>query len=394
MRAFLLISVLILGACTSSNRYHTLRTDTQTIQEIPDQILTPPLIIDDGFTLKDIPSENIFALSAEHQAHFLDYFNHPIHSTERPHRRIKKYLEKYLNKFDYRGETFNARQALDSQSGNCLSLAILSTAFTKLTDLDYKFNLVHVAPIYEELGDIQVLSSHVNFTIYDKKKVEPGFFYALGKVTIDYFRTSSAVTSSEVSEKELSIMYWHNLTADALLAGNIDLAFTYTKKAYNLDPLYPETLNFLAVLYNRRGYHERAYAIYDFMLKNQLYTFTAIDNFASLLRTRGEHRRADGIAELVIHITNDNPYTWLHRGIDNAKQGKLKLAESQFKKSLTLAPYLHEPHFQLAKLYAQQLKMGAAKKYLEQAFALAYIPEHQQRYKAKLYSLKRARYAD
>jgi tetratricopeptide (TPR) repeat protein len=247
---------------------------------------------------------------------------------------------------------------------------------------------VHVAPIFEEHGDIQLVSTHVNMTIFDEPNTQAGIVLVPARITIDYFRTNNSVVSSEVSENQLQILYWHNLTAEALLAGDIDLAFAYTRRAYELDPLYPETLNFLAVLYNRKGFVEHAYELYDFMLSNKLYSFTAIDNFSQMLKKRGDTARAESISQLVVHIKNDNPFTWIRRGIKSAENGEFRRAEKSFQRSIELAPYLHEPHFQLAKLYAKQQKMGVAKKSLEKAFSLAHTPEHQQRYEAKLYSLK------
>lgn len=382
---------MILGACSTSNNYHDFAKNSSK-ENANETLLAPPLIAE-GFELQEIDTSDIFALSPEHQKHFLDYYNAASNRSKRPHERVYKYLERNLSNFDYRGDTYNAQLAIDKRSGNCLSLAILSTAFTKLAKLNYKYNLVHAAPIFEEYGNLQILSSHVNLTIYDEPRDQAGIVLMPAKVVIDYFRTSSSVVSSKVSETELQIMYWHNLTGDALLDGDLDKAFTYTKQAYDLDPLYPETLNFLAILYNRRGFSERAYQLYDFMLTNKLYTFTAIDNFASLLRSRGETARADSIAELVVHINNDNPYTWMHRGIKSAEQNDYRLAENYFKKSIKLGPYLHQPQFQLAKLYAQQNKIRLAKDALEKAFELAYKPDDQQRYEAKLFSLKQGQFS-
>lgn len=225
----LIIVLIFLNACSTSSDMHKLVAGLEQSSKNKEPLPYP--LNTNGFELHNIQAADIFALSKEQQTHFLDYFHAQKRAQQRPHQRVRDYLETSLNQFSYRGETFNAQQAMDNKSGNCLSLAILSTAFTKLTDLKYKFKRVHVPPVYEEFNDIQVLSSHVNFSIYDQVSTSGSYLFSQSKITIDYFRTSSAVVSSDVSETELMIMYWHNLTADALLAEDLDLALSYAKKA-------------------------------------------------------------------------------------------------------------------------------------------------------------------
>ncbi|MFT5706416.1 MAG: tetratricopeptide (TPR) repeat protein [Oceanospirillaceae bacterium] len=244
------------------------------------------------------------------------------------------------------------------------------------------------APTYQEYDNVQLVSTHVNLTIIDTPQIS-GDYWLSNAITIDYFRTKDSFISKVVSPDELMVMYWNNLASEAIIGGHLDLAFSYALQANTIVPLYPETLNLLAILYNRKGHSEYAYDVYvyDFMDKNNLVSFSAIDNFAAMLVNAGDTKRAALLRSKIQHIIDDNPYTWLSRGIAQFEKGEYKLAESYLLKSRSYGPYLHEPLYNLAKLYVKQNRFKAARNALEKAKELAYVGDDERRYQAKIYSL-------
>lgn len=391
--AGLCLSSLLTGCSTSSN-YHKLTSKLADTSPANQSTLATnvPEIYSQLFIPVDTSQHQIFELSDEQKANFFDYFYNLDIAHISPHQRVADYLFNLNNDFTYHGKTYNATNALAKKQGNCMSLAVLSTAIAKLVGVDYQYREVHSTPVYTEYssaanGHFQTLSTHVNLTLVNKGFSPDSNSSTFSYITIDYFKEAGDVKSSRVSQNDVEIMYWHNLAADALIDNRLDLAFTYTLKAHKLDSLHPDTLNLLAILYGRKGREDLAYKLYDSMDKNKLASFAAIDNFASLLRKRGNVKRANQLSQNIATVTEDNPYTWIKRGKAHLEKGRLTLAEAHFLKAAKKASYLHEPYFLLAKIYAQQSKLLAARQALEKAQSLAYLPEDEKRYLAKLAGL-------
>ncbi|MFQ3250122.1 MAG: tetratricopeptide (TPR) repeat protein [Glaciecola sp.] len=384
MRISIILAVLFLtSACVSNDFHHAIEREIQgEITKIP----TPPLIEKDIFKPIDLPKSDIFSLEPEQRERFLAYYNNIENSDVRPHKRVANFIEEFSHGFSYLGDTVNAVTAFSDKNGNCLSLAILSTAFAKEAGLGYQYNKVHSAPIYQEYGNVQLVSTHVNLTIFAQTETV-GDYVLGGAITIDYFRTKDSYISDEVTSDELQVMYWNNLASEAIIAGNLDLAFAYAIEANNINPLYPETLNLLAILYKRKENVDLAYQVYDFMDKNSIVSFSAMDNFAKLLFETGDFKRAAELRSKIQHIIDDNPYTWLARGIQHFENGEYNMAERFLLRSSTYGPYLHEPLYNLARLYVKQNRFKKARTALIKAKELAHMPDDEKRYQAKLFSL-------
>ena len=384
-RIIFFISVMsaLTSACVS-NDYHKLseREQAPDSAELP----TPPEIQHTLFKKEVINTDDIFALTSSQRKRFLSYFNAHQNQSVRPHVRVAKYIQEFSTGFNFQGDTLTAKEAFEQRTGNCLSLAILSTAYVKEAGLRFQYNRINSAPTYQEYENVQLVSTHVNLTIIDVQQTT-GDIWLSNAITIDYFRTKDSYISKVVSPDELMVMYWNNLASEAIIGGKLDIAFAYALQANAIDPLYPETLNLLAILYNRKGHAEYAYTVYDFMDKNNLVSFSAIDNFATMLVNSGDTKRAALLRSKIQHIIDDNPYTWLSRGIAQFEKGEYKLAESYLLKSSSYGPYLHEPLYNLAKIYVKQNRFKAARNALEKAKELAYVADDERRYQAKIYSL-------
>lgn len=390
MKACMLIVLSVLISACASNDFHDLEASTNQMLSV--QKPTPPklhheLFVDNSLHQKSIEQSDIFALAPEQRQQFLKYFNDHQHRDIRPHIRVANYIQAFSDGFSYQGDTVDAAKAFTEKNGNCLSLAILSTAFAQTAGLRFQYNRVHSAPIYQEYENVQLVSTHVNLTIFDAPQTA-GDYWLSGAITIDYFRTKDSYISDVVTLDELKIMYWNNLASEAIIKGELNHAYSYTLAANNIDPLYPETLNLLAILYKRMQRSDLAYAVYDFMDTNNIVSFSAVDNFASLLGEMGDRKRAAELRVKIQHIIDDNPYTWLSRGKAHFEKGELRLAESYFLKSSAYGPYLHEPLYNLAKLYVKQNRFKKARTILLKAKELAYMPDDEKRLQAKIFSLK------
>lgn len=183
-------------------------------------------------------------------------------------------------------------------------------------------------------------------------------------------------------------MYWHNLASEAIVDEDYNAGFSYTMMANDIDPLHPETLNLLAILYKRKGFPQKAFEVYEFLTNNNILSYTVLENFASMLKENGEYQRAEVLMHKVALVNEDNPYKWLYAARKELTDSNYHRAKSYLLKSLELAPYLHEIHFNLAQVHARMSDKVAARDSLNDAMTLASAPEDVTRYQAKLYSLR------
>jgi len=108
----------------------------------------------------------LFELSAEQRADFLRFMNDPRFSEQPKYKRLYDYLEQYTYNFNYRGQTYLAQQAMENLQGNCLSLAIMTTALAREVDVRVAYQLIDTTPVFE-VGDNAVAKGvHVRSKLY------------------------------------------------------------------------------------------------------------------------------------------------------------------------------------------------------------------------------------
>ncbi len=209
------------------------------------------LLYDEEFKKLEQPSKDLFSLNNEQIEAFKNYYFDPKHADIRKHIRFGHYLESVVSGFSYRGETYTAQETLLEASGNCLSLAIMTTALAKLAGLEISYQHVDSRPIYAKHGNILLLSSHVVTKVYepDEDIAKKPNTITLNRphVVIDYFPTRGAVKGSKVEEHDFVAMYYQNKATKALVEKDYDEAYAFVKKGLLKSPSNPETLNLLGV---------------------------------------------------------------------------------------------------------------------------------------------------
>ncbi|WP_395338058.1 tetratricopeptide repeat protein [Ningiella sp. W23] len=344
---------------------------------------------DQSITKNLSPNSDIFALSRAQKAEFDAYFLDKKYAHISEHTRFAYFLESRLESFTYHGATYKAGEAFEKMSGNCLSLAILTTALANHAGLEIEYQRVNSAPVYSKHGNIMLLSTHVRTRVYGKRPpFKPNTIVSRPFVTIDYFPNRGDVRGDYVSAETFLGMYYRNVAAQALIDQDIQLAYQYIAQGLSLDIKDAESLNLLALLMKRSGLKQEAAAIYQDMLDYELYSLNAVENYANLLNEIGFDDQAHKIwKNLPKNINEDNPYQWLRIAQQHYKLGEMRLALRYAQKASEKAPYLHEPYHLIAKVHFDTHKLGASRKALEQAKTLSKTKEQEKRYLAKLHSL-------
>lgn len=339
------------------------------------------------FIVQNVPNEDdIFALSEIQKRDFLDFYLAPENQEIKGHRRLYNYLESILDGFDYRGDTFGAREALQKHRGNCLSLAIVTTALAKLVDIDVKYQRVNTAPIYQRFHNVMTLSSHVRTHVYaPKEKRKPGKIVIVrSKLVIDYFPESSNVSGDFVEYEDFISMYYQNLAGDALVQKDYQLAYSLLAKGMEIDSKNPETINTLAVLHKELKNPIQTEHLYQYAMQHTLGSVNVLSNYALLLERQERDTELEALELQMASVTDDNPYRWYDIANRQFSKQKYAIALKYFKRSIEVAPYLHEGYFGLAKTYHHIGLTEQAIAAMEKAAELAFTPNDEFVYQAKL----------
>ncbi|GAA6186512.1 tetratricopeptide repeat protein [Aliiglaciecola sp. NS0011-25] len=339
------------------------------------------------FTPREVASvDDIFQLTQKQQEDFEAYYFAEKNAHIEGHERLYNYLDMILYGFDYRGDTYTASDALTKHSGNCLSLAILTTALANLVDLDIRYQRVNAAPIYQRYHNVMTLSSHVRTHVFapETEVKENEIVVARKKMIIDYFPEKGNVRGDFLNESQFLSMYYQNLAGDSLIAKDYDLTYSLLAKAMEINSEDPETLNTLAVLYKNLGDLARAEKIYHYALNNTSGSVNILSNYAMLLTEQNRQDELSRLQENLSSIEDDNPYRWYDIANRHFDRDELIYALRYFKRSVKAAPYLHEGYFGLAKTYYQMGKIESAKQNMDTAVELTFTPQDKVLYQAKL----------
>ena len=203
--------------------------------------------------------------------------------------------------FGYQGETFTAQEALQNGSGNCLSLAILTTALAKLAGVETDYQLVDSAPVFESHGNIVYKGQHVRTKLYSPADVTTGSFLLRSSgLLIDYFPTEGTRFVSNISETQYIAMFYNNLASEAIAREDYNSAFWLLQKTLDLTPDDAGAINSMAVVYRRVGDLDKAEEIYQYGIRYLDDKISLLRNYRVLLEQQG---RFDEVAQINRQLT-------------------------------------------------------------------------------------------
>jgi len=339
-----------------------------------------------------INEKAIFTLTPEQQKKFLLRFNKKVDKGLKYHEALGEILQERLTNFTYYGETYDASTAMRLNKGNCMSLAILTTAYAKLIGIDFSYRTVHTLPIFTKKSDVILSSSHVQTIIYDNTFVpEENFqYFSTPGIVIDYFPNQDNRTGVKYSYKTFLSMYYKNIAADALVEKNLAKSFLYANAAYQNNSKNTAVINLLAVIHRRAGDTKTAELIYKEGLKIGKPNISLLSNYIMLLKSQHRIEEVTFLQNKMNELDDPNPYHSLGEAFIASQKGNTKQAEIYFKKALKKAPYLNQAYMGLYKIYAEQQKMNEAQAMLIKALEWTYELDERKLYKHKLYSIQQS----
>jgi len=336
-----------------------------------------------------ISTAAVHELSEDQRLEFRRFLDNPDRQEELTHRRVFAYLEAITSNFSYVGETYTASEALENSAGNCLALAILTTALARQADIEVGYQLTDSFPVFESTGSLIKRGLHVRTILYDPTWVatEGILVFSRPGIRIDYFPSDSDRFISNTTESEYFAMYYRNIAVNAIEDKDLPKAYWLLLESLELSPNNPDSLNMLAIIYDRAGDTRKSEEIYKFGIQNSTRQVALLRNYGMFLRRQLRHAEADIVERRLAELDDPNPFDWIIAGQEAYKDGDFRRAIRFFKKSTELAPYLHEGHFGLAKTYFRIGNLKVAEQELVQALNYANRASTRALYEAKLAAL-------
>ncbi|AOT08674.1 tetratricopeptide repeat protein [Pseudoalteromonas luteoviolacea] len=373
-RILLLISVLSLTACSSTN--------TSPVAKI-----SPVTELMSSHAFEELPTiteQKIFDLPQYERDKFLAFYNKELEQGVRPDKAIFRYLENRLDNFTFDGETLTAQESLERNEGNCISLAILTQAYASLAKVDTTFIEVGTMPVFRKNQDTILISNHFRTKLLaPKKTLEPDAFVILRAGTVvDYFPAQDSFFINNATYQDLVSKYYANKAVDALLSQQFNQSYSLLKKALQYRPYHPELINIAAILHRRNGQIKQANAIYQYALENQLTSQNLLSNYLVIARDQSDTSLISHL-ESLLDSNVSTPFDKIQLARRAVDKGQYKKAIKQLEEVISETPYIPEPYFELAKLYHTQGDRDKTVQFLAKAAEKSSDPEKRTLFQAK-----------
>jgi len=374
---------MILNGCKTTKDTTSIK-DTPNIETVVDTRVF-------GIKPHIIASDKLFELTKIEQDKFFEYYNAENRSHIPPHKRVYNYIENKLHTFNYYGETYTAQETIDNKAGNCISLAILTTAYAKLADIEFGYSEVTTAPVYFKESNFQLISNHVRTKLYDptfEPKDDLIYFYKPG-IVVDYFPSRNNWSNGIATFDKFISMYYRNLAAKALLENDLNTAGWFALESLKFAPKSLSAINLLAVIYRNFDLYDLSEKVYLHGLKYSEDHLNLLTNYQLLLIKQNKTTEAEQLQTRIDNASDPSPFRWLTLADEHYNNQKYFGAIKYYKKVIEIAPYLHHGYAGTAKsLYALD-KKGASKKFMEIALEKTHEAKQEKLYKTKLAILQK-----
>jgi Flp pilus assembly protein TadD len=331
--------------------------------------------------------DSLYALTDSQISDFLKFMDSDV--TMRKNDRLALYLASKESKLRYTADTHKASIVMDKLEGNCMSLAILTSALAKAAGIHVTYELVDANPVFEFSDGLALKAVHVRAVLWDTKitKKKSTINFSKRYVKIDFFPTGTEKLLEGISADNFIARFYLNHTADAISVQNTHEAYWLIRAALDIDPENQDALISLAVVYNRVNQVRTAKQIYEHVTNLDPNNLTALKNYSKLLEREGDLDDLAIINAKIAKLGDPSPERWLSNGRRFFVQKDYANALSNYKKATIKAPYSDKAQLGLAQSYLALGKLTQAKRALEKALELSSRDSRRLIYKSKLIAL-------
>ncbi len=371
----LFISLLLLSGCGTVTQYNVKR-EVEKNQIFADHLMGLPITVPE---VKDL-----FSLTKEQQQDFIDFVNDIEHRHLSYSERIELYLQNKLRYFNFHSETMNASETMELNSGNCLSLALLTKALTRLTTVGIRYELARTPPVYQRENGLQLASQHIRTVIYDKvTQSTKQFLSSNQQLTIDYYSTIGTRMLRRVPKEEFYAMYFNNKAVESMINNEFTQAYWYIKEALKIKSDYLDAINVLAVIYQKIGEQKLAEDTLLYGLSFGGDQLELLYNYHKLLVATERLQEAEEVSLKIDQYDDPDPFKWLDIADIELRSKNYRLALKYYRQASEKASYLHQPYAGMAKAYYHLGQKHKAIEAMEIAIANSHRKQMTSIYQAK-----------
>jgi tetratricopeptide (TPR) repeat protein len=292
--------------------------------------------------------------------------------------------------------TRSAAEAFEQRAGNCLSLVIMTAAFAKHLGLPVSYQSVAVEESYSRQGGLQLTSGHVNLVLAPPSARPRHAFAGRSEtqaLTVDFLPASEIGnrTVTLLPEHTLVAMYLNNRAAELLVQGDRNSAFWWARAALLHDPQFLPVVNTLGLIHFRSGHLEPALAALSHAVARDGNSYPALGNLALTLRKLGRDGEAIAVEQRMAQLKPYAPFANYDLGRQAMTRANYAAARELFAKELRLQPEQHEVLFWAALADWHLGNWASARHHLQKARINSPNPGAEERYAAKIESLRSAR---
>ena len=357
----------------------------------PDEHLSFAHLLENRFGPRPtiVTASDLHRLSDQQLKKFKSYLREPSVQAHPMHERVATYLNRITANFAYDEKTQPASVSLEAGSGNCMSLAVLTTALARAADVDIGYQLVNSSPVFQWQGDLVLKGQHLRSVLFRPELENNNYTFFRNGIRVDYFPGPGERYVRKVAEPEYLSMYYNNLAADALGLGDYNRSWWLLQESIRHLPNNVDALNVFALLYRRSGDSAHAERLYKTSIEAHPDAVVLLRNYRALLRSQNRLSEAEEITHTLASLEGVHPVDWLQAGSVAFRNSEYSEAIRYFKKAVELAPYLHEAYLGLAEAYYAMNDTRQTRRQLELALANANKADTRALYEEKLSSLSK-----
>ncbi len=329
------------------------------------------------------PREAVFYLTPEQKQDFLAYFNDRRNEDRAPHQRIYDYIERTTYNFHYQAQTNDVRTSLQRMGGNCMSLALVTSALANLVAVPIRYEMVDSTPVFEKRGSTIVRGVHIRSKLYLPAYARDD--YRSRGIVIDYFPSQDNRFLGNIDNETFISIYYANIAAELLAENRVEEAYWYAIEAVKIAPYHASNISNLAVVLTRAGLNDQAEELFLYGIALTEDNLVLLKNYKNLLLEQG--RPTYEIQKQIDDHRDPSPYPWINLAEDAYERRDFRGAKRYYKKALILAPYLQYAYLGLAKVAFSEGDYDRAIKMLEEAKKRNTSSLNERVYNAKLEQL-------
>jgi tetratricopeptide (TPR) repeat protein len=285
-------------------------------------------------------------------------------------------------------QTRTAAEAFDARAGNCLSLVVMTAAFAKELGLQIRYQSAYREETWSRTGNLLLRAGHVNITL--GPKLQDRASRVAGTVTIDFLPSHEArnLRATEISEDTIVAMFMNNRAVEAIVRGEIDDAYAWTRASLLANPRFLAAYNTLGILYARRGHSDLAESAFRQVLEIDPKHTRAMANLAEVYASEGREEEAAALRTELARLEPEPPLELFNLGMLALQRHDYRAARELFGREAARSGYSTEVSFWLGVALYRMGEYEQASVYLDHALESSTKKSDRELYSAKLAHLK------